>query len=64
MTDTLTPGRIHQRAHRLKLVIAREDHRFFLHLTALVVAFLLDLKVDEPRQQVKEAVRCRTSSPR
>ena len=56
MADALAPGRVHQRAHRLKLVVAREDHRFLLHLAALVVALLLDLQVDEPRQQVEEAV--------
>ena len=56
MADALAPGRVHQCAHRLKLVIAREDHRFLLHLTALIVALFFDLKVDEPRQQVEEAV--------
>jgi hypothetical protein len=53
VTDTLTPGRYHQCAHRLQLVVAREDHRFLLHLAALVVALLLDLQVDEARQQVE-----------
>ena len=56
VADALAPGRVHQRAHRLQLVVAREDHRFLLHLAALVVALLLDLEVDEPRQQVEEAV--------
>ena len=48
VADALAPGRVHQRGHRLKLVVAREDHRFRLHLAALVVALLFDLEVDEP----------------
>ena len=56
VADALAPGRVHQRAHGLKLVVAREDHRLLLDLAALVVALLLDLEMDEPRQQVEEAV--------
>ena len=39
-----------------KLVVAREDHRLRLHLAALVVALLLDLQVDEAREDVEQAV--------
>ena len=52
----LAAGGIHQHAHRLKLVVAREDHRLRLDLAALVVALLLDLQVDEAREEVEQAV--------
>ena len=37
-------------------MVAREDHRFLLDLAALVVALLLDLQVDEAREEVEQAV--------
>jgi hypothetical protein len=41
--DTLPPGTIDQQAHGLKLVVARGDHGFDLHLAALIVPFLFHL---------------------
>jgi hypothetical protein len=43
-------------AHRLQLVVTREDHRLGLDLTALVVALLVDLQVDEAGEEVEQAV--------
>ena len=56
MPDALSAGRVDQSAHRLELVVARKDHRLLLHLAALIVALLLDLQVEEPREQVEQAV--------
>ncbi len=56
VTDALGPGGIHERPHSLKLMVAGKDHRVRLDLAALVVALLLDLEMDEPRQQIEEAV--------
>src|ERR1017187_5145953 len=41
----LLARRLHEGTHRLKLVVAREDHRLLLDLAALIVVFLLDLKM-------------------
>src|ERR1035441_6373048 len=54
--NALLPGSVHQSTHRLKLVVAREDHRLLLHFAALIVAFLLLLEMDEPCQQIEETV--------
>jgi hypothetical protein len=56
VAHALTPCGIDQGAHRLKLVVAREDQRLLLHLAALIVALLLDLQVNEARQQIEQAV--------
>ena len=53
---TLAARGVHQHAHRLKLVVARKDHRLRLDLAALVVALLVDLQVDEAREEVEQAV--------
>ena len=34
---------LHQQPDGIELVVTREDHRFGLHLAAVVVAFLFDL---------------------
>lgn len=49
-------GRLCEKTHRLKLVVAREDHLLGLHLAALIVALLVDLQMEEARQQVEQAV--------
>ena len=47
---------VHQRAHCLELMVAGEDHRLGPDLAALVVAFLLDLQVNETGEDVEQAV--------
>jgi hypothetical protein len=46
---------VHHLPHRLQLVVAGEDHRL-LDLLAFVVALLVDLQMEEARQQVEQAV--------
>ena len=46
---------IDQRPDRLKLVVARKDHRLLLGPSSLVVALLLDLEVDNARKKVEQA---------
>ena len=55
-THALAARGVHQRAYRLKLVVAREDHRLCLHLAALILAFLVGLQVDEAGEKVEQAV--------
>ena len=52
----LAAGGVHQHAHRFELVIAGEDHGLRLDLASLVVAFLVDLQVDEAGEEVEQAV--------
>ena len=52
----LAAGGVHQHAHRLELVVAGEDHGLRLDLAALIVAFLVDLQVDETGEEVEQAV--------
>ena len=47
---------VDQHPHRLKLVVAGEDHGFHLDFGASVVAFLVDLQVNEAGEDVEQAV--------
>ena len=48
--------RVHQHAHRFELVVAGEDHGLRLDLAAPIVALLVDLQVDEAREEIEQAV--------
>ena len=52
----LAAGRIHQGAHGLQLVVAREDHGLRLHLAAPVITLRVDLQMDESGEEVEQAV--------
>ncbi len=56
VADSLSLRGVHQRAYGLQLMVPGEDHRLRLDPPALVVALLLALEVDEPSEQVEEAV--------
>ena len=56
VADPLATSLLHQQPDGVELVVAREDHRLDLHLAAVVVAFLLDLQMDEPGENIEQAV--------
>src|SRR5437868_5741739 len=57
---------IDQLAHAIKLVIAREDHRLFRNLLNSFVgedAFLFDLQMHEPSEDVQKTVTLQNLAP-
>ena len=63
VADAFAPGRLDQQAHRLKLVVAGEDHRLGPRLPPALVALLAGLQVDEPRQAGRAGCRVRGPPP-
>ena len=56
VAHTLSARGVHQHAHGLQLVVTRKDHRFRCDLATLVIALLVNLQMDEPGQQIEQAV--------
>ncbi len=56
MAHALAARRRFQHPHCLPLVIAGEDRRLGLHLAPFLVSPFVALNVDEPGQEVEEAI--------
>ena len=55
MADALAARCRHHLPYRLQLVVAGEDHLLLAHLLAFVADFLVNVQVEEARQQIQQA---------
>src|SRR5206468_11186484 len=56
VTNAFAACGVHELSYRLELVVPREDHRLDFHFAPFIVALLLDLEMDEAREEVEETV--------
>src|SRR3990172_13161684 len=62
VTRSFVPRIYHHLSDRIKLVIARKDHSFFLD-SLIAKSLFLNLKMDEPCQDIQEALTLKRFFP-